>query len=55
MAFGALILAPTVSSLTWAEASNPVMVYCASRKPMQKTYTVLIPPDHGLLFWYSKR
>ena len=37
IAFGALTRAPTVSSLTWAEASNPVIVYWASRKPSKNT------------------
>ena len=37
IAFGALVRAPMVSSLTWADASNPVIVYWASRKPMKKT------------------
>ncbi len=44
MAFGASVRAPTVSSLTCAEASKPVMVYCASSRPRLKRYTVSITP-----------
>ena len=33
IAFGASVLAPTVSSLTCADASKPVIVYCASKSP----------------------
>ena len=37
IAFGAPVAAPFVSSLTWAEASNPVIVYCAISSPMMNT------------------
>ena len=43
MALGALTLAPRVSSLTWAEASKPVIVYWASSKPMHED----VEPDPG--------
>src|SRR5579875_672185 len=38
MPFGAARSAPTVSSDTWAEASKPVKVYCASSIPMRNPY-----------------
>ena len=37
IAFGALVAAPWVSSLTCAEASKPVIVYLASRSPTRPT------------------
>ena len=47
--------APWVSSDRWAEASNPVIVYCVSRKPSGSTQNqnpkplVLPPPKPELL------
>ena len=37
MPFGAEIRASIVSSETWAEASYPVKVYCAFKRPMRNT------------------
>ena len=50
MPLAAPIDAPLVSSLRWAQASKPVIVYCVSRKPngmtaKKKMKLVVLPSE----------